>query len=104
MLLASLLAIAWLVICVTFVLWWALKSDYDPVDYGNDASPTKKKLVPMPQDASDLVVVSCACGMYELPDKFSITSDPYSLGGRRHTYTKCTPVPDRWGLPTMEEE
>jgi len=103
MLLASLLAIAWLVSCVLFILWFALRRDYDPVDYDNDASPSKK-LVPMPQDASDLVVVSCACGMYELPDKFSITSDPYSLGGRRHTYTKCTPAPDRWGSPTMEEE
>lgn len=104
MIIASLLAIAWLVSCVSFITWWTLRNGYDTLDLGDDPDPPRKKLVPMPQDASDLVVVSCACGMYELPDKFSITSDPYGLGGRRHTYTRCAPAPDRWGSQTMEEE
>jgi len=103
MLLASLLAAAWLILSVSFLVWWAVKRPFEQADL-TDQPASSKKLVPMPQDASDLVVVPCACGMYELPDKFSITSDPYSLGGRRHTYNKCTPVPDRWGSTTMEEE
>lgn len=70
MLLASAIAVAFLVISALAITMWALQTT-----------------VPMADDVDHAIV--CACGMHELCDMFTPYFDHDDGSGRWHTYAKC---------------